>query len=70
LDLVYYRQKTGLPGWDMVVDLNLGPHIHFELSGPSRELVIFFKISKIGGGSLWGALAQKLDLGPPIFFVI
>jgi len=52
-----------------VRDLNLGPHIQVELSGPSRELVTFFlKISKIGGGSLWGPVAKKLDLRPPIFF--
>jgi len=31
-----------VPGWEMVGDLNFGPHTQVELSGPSRELLIYF----------------------------
>ena len=50
-------------------DLNLGPHIQVELSGPSPELVIIFgKFQKLGVGHFGGENDKLVMEVAPIFF--
>ena len=60
----------GYGRWEMVEDLNLGPHVQVELSGPCRELVIFFENFKNWGWVILGAKTTNLHPAMPRFFFV